>query len=133
MTASSFKFLSEVIDVKRVDATTRFVTTDGSRNDIDPFFKKTDYLKEIIYRDSNRPDEPLQIVTGCTCLEYDRMFTLVDSPRLEVGDRILYNNVGAYTMTLSPNSSGFGHGSMPWIHMERLPLCAAKAAPRILP
>lgn len=102
LTASCFKFLSEVIDVKKVDGKTRFVTSDGSRNDIDPFFKKTDYLKEILYQDTHRPNEPLQIITGCTCLEYDRLFTLFDKPSLEVGDRILYNNVGAYTMTLSP-------------------------------
>jgi len=101
LTASPFKFLSEVIDVKQVDAKTRFVTIDGSRNDVDPFFRKTDYLKEI-YTSGNRTIEPLQIVTGCTCLEYDRLFTLENEPRLEVGDRILYNNVGAYTMTLSP-------------------------------
>lgn len=102
LTASCFKFITEVIDVKRVDAKTRFITTDGSRNDIDPFFKKTDYLKEIFYTSGTRKIEPLQIVAGCTCLEYDRLFSLIDSPRLEVGDRIQYNNVGAYTMTLSP-------------------------------
>lgn len=102
LTASSFSFLSSVIDVKKVDTHTRFVTTDGSRNDIDPFFHKSDYIKEILPRSGNRPIEPLQIVAGCTCLEYDRMFTLIDKPRLETGDRILYHNVGAYTMTLSP-------------------------------
>lgn len=102
LTASAFKFLSEVIDVKQIDAKTRFVTTDGSRNDVDPFFRKADYLKEILYRNHDRPTAPLQIVAGCTCLEYDRLFTLADKPRLEVGDRILYNNVGAYTLTLTP-------------------------------
>ena len=102
LAASSFKFLTEVIDVKQVDAKTRFVTTDGSRNDIDPFFRKNDYIKDILLRDQDRPNEPLQIVAGCTCLEYDRLFTLIDQRRLEVGDRILYHNVGAYTMTLSP-------------------------------
>lgn len=102
LTASPFAFLSQVIDVKRVDAKTRFLTTDGSRNDIDPFFRKSDYLKEILPKTTGRQSEPLQIVAGCTCLEYDRMFSLVDKPRLEVGDRILYRNVGAYTMTLSP-------------------------------
>lgn len=102
LTASSFEFLSEVIDVEKVDTKNRFVTTDGSRNDIDPFFHKSDYIKDILPRSENRPIEPLQIVTGCTCLEYDRMFTLIDKPRLETGDRILYHNVGAYTMTLSP-------------------------------
>lgn len=102
LVASCFSFLSEVIDVKRVDSRTRFVTTDGSRNDVDPFFHKTDYLKEIIYRSEDRDVEPLQIVGGCTCLEYDRLFTLKDAKALEPGDRIIYNNVGAYTMTLSP-------------------------------
>lgn len=103
LTASAFKFLSEVIDVKQVDGATRFATTDGSRNDVDPFFHKADYLKQILYKDdaSRREQEPLQIIGGCTCLEYDRLFSLSDSPALEVGDRILYNNVGAYTLTLS--------------------------------
>ena len=102
LTASPFAFLSEVIDVKRVDSGTRFLTTDGSRNDIDPFFHKSDYIRKILYRSEDRSVEPLQIVAGCTCLEYDRMFSIEDMPRLEVGDRILYHNVGAYTMTLSP-------------------------------
>ena len=43
-----------------------------------------------------------QIVTGCTCLEYDRLFTLLNKPRLSVGDKIVYHNVGAYTMSLTP-------------------------------
>lgn len=102
LTASAFSFITEVIDVKRVDDKTRFVTTDGSRNDVDPFFRKNSYLHEIVMADSDRPIEPLQIVAGGTCLEYDRLFTLTDYPRLEAGDRIKYNNVGAYTMTLSP-------------------------------
>ena len=103
LTASPFSFLSEVVDVKWIDSRTRFVTTDGSRNDIDPFFRKTDYIKDVLYvNDVSRLDEPRQIIAGCTCLEYDRLFTLYDAPRLEPGDRILYHNVGAYTMTLSP-------------------------------
>ena len=94
--------MTEVIDVKKVDDKTCFVTTDGSRNDIDPFLRKNDYLKEIVYQDLDRQVEPLQIIGGCSCLEYDRLFVLRNSKALEVGDRIVYNNVGAYTMTLSP-------------------------------
>lgn len=105
LTASSFSFLSEVIDIKRVDEKIVFVTTDGSRNDVDPFFRKTDYIKELILKDGmgvKRRKIPLQVVSGCSCLEYDRLFNLKDYPKLEAGDRILYKNVGAYTMTLSP-------------------------------
>lgn len=101
LVASSFAFLSEVIDVKHVEDDLWFATTDGSRNDLDPFFKKNGYLSEVLYA-LVTPVVKEQIVSGCTCLEYDRMFTLTDKPLLSVGDRIYYRNVGAYTMCLSP-------------------------------
>lgn len=101
LVASCFSFLSEVIDVKHVEEKLWFITTDGSRNDLDPFFKKSSYLSEIIYNQEN-PEVQQQIISGCTCLEYDRMFTLEHRPLLSVGDRIHYRNVGAYTMCLSP-------------------------------
>jgi len=101
LVASCFSFLSEVIDVKQVEPDLWFITTDGSRNDVDPFFRKTSYLDEEFYfKDTNPVKE--QIVSGCTCLEYDRLFSLIDKPLLSVGDRILYRNVGAYTMCLTP-------------------------------
>ena len=99
--SSCFAFLSEVIDVKHVEDKLWFVTTDGSRNDLDPFFKKSGYLNEIIYKQEKSIVDQ-QIVSGCTCLEYDRMFTLENKPLLSVGDRIYFRNVGAYTMCLSP-------------------------------
>ena len=101
LVASCFAFLSEVIDVKHVEEKLWFATTDGSRNDLDPFFKKSGYLSEVLYAHET-PVVKEQIVSGCTCLEYDRMFTLTDKPLLSVGDRIYYRNVGAYTMCLSP-------------------------------
>lgn len=101
LVASCFSFLSEVIDVKQVEKNCWFVTTDGSRNDVDPFFRKSSYMTEILSKDvGNMVDE--QIVSGCTCLEYDRLFSLKQQPLLAVGDQILYKNVGAYTMCLSP-------------------------------
>lgn len=103
LVASCFSFLSEIIDVKHVEDRCYFLTTDGSRNDIDPFYRKTSYMTEII-ADDDAPGMIVeeQIVSGCTCLEYDRLFSLRQSPLLQIGDRILYKNVGAYTMCLSP-------------------------------
>lgn len=101
LVASCFSFLSEVIDVKQVEPDLWFITTDGSRNDVDPFFRKSAYLDEEFYSKDTEPVKE-QIVSGCTCLEYDRLFTLYDKPLLSVGDRILYKNVGAYTMCLTP-------------------------------
>ncbi|MDO4512392.1 MAG: diaminopimelate decarboxylase, partial [Bacteroidales bacterium] len=102
LVASCFSFISEVIDVKHVENDLWFITTDGSRNDIDPFFKKSGYLSEVVCRKEGQPVVKSQVVSGCTCLEYDRMHTLSEQPLLSVGDRIRYNNVGAYTMCLSP-------------------------------
>lgn len=101
LVASCFSFLSEVIDVKQVEPDLWFITTDGSRNDVDPFFRKTSYLDEEFYFEETEIAKE-QIISGCTCLEYDRLFSLIDKPLLSVGDRILYRNVGAYTMCLTP-------------------------------
>lgn len=101
LVASCFSFLSEVIDVKHVEENQWFVTTDGSRNDIDPFFRKSGYMTEII-SDGTGKVVDVQVVSGCTCLEYDRLFTISNQPLLSVGDRIWYKNVGAYTMCLTP-------------------------------
>ena len=101
LVASCFSFLSEVIDAKQVEKDTWFITTDGSRNDVDPFFRKSGYMDEELYSQSASTVKK-QIIAGCTCLEYDRLFTLENKPLLSVGDRILYHNVGAYTMCLTP-------------------------------
>lgn len=104
LVASCFAFMSEVIDVKHVEEKLWFATTDGSRNDVDPFFKKSGYLVDVLYQreTDDRAFVEKQIVSGCTCLEYDRMHIMQDMPLLRVGDRLYYNNVGAYTMCLSP-------------------------------
>lgn len=101
--ASGFDYVMEVIDVKEHDDKI-YVCTDGTRNDVDPFFHKSDYFKDIIYKNLQRNiADKTQIVSGLSCLEYDRLFQLpVGSKRLEPGDRIIFHRVGAYTMTLSP-------------------------------
>lgn len=102
LTASAFDFLSTVIDVKKTKDNL-YVTTDASRNDLDPTYNKTDYIKEIIYTEElERKQREEQIICGCTCLEFDRLFTIKQAPELVVGDIVLYHNVGAYTMCLTP-------------------------------
>lgn len=101
LVASCFSFLSEVIDVKHIERDRWFLTTDGSRNDVDPFFRKSSYMTELL-TDGRGEVVKEQVVSGCTCLEYDRLFTIEDKPLLKVGDHILYKNVGAYTMCLTP-------------------------------
>ena len=99
--ASAFSYVTSVIDTKKVDGKL-IVSTNGSRNDIDPLFSKSNYLKEIIHKQQNTNFISTQIITGATCLEFDKIFSIENSQELHCGDLIKYNNVGAYTMCLTP-------------------------------
>lgn len=101
LVANAFHFLSSVVDTKTV-ADRRVVTTDGSRIYVDPLFKKNSYHYEVLPTDASRSIEPLQTVCGGTCLEFDHLFDIQSGAELRPGDRLLYKNVGAYTMTLTP-------------------------------
>lgn len=99
--AQPMKYITSVIDIKNLGSR-RIVATDGTRNDVDPLFTKSNYLKEVIYNHSSGPIVQEQVIAGSSCMENDKLFTLVNEKELRVGDMILYNNVGSYTMCLSP-------------------------------
>lgn len=101
LAASVFNYYSSIIDIKYIKDN-RILVSDGSRNDIDPLFHKTSYFFEVINETTKRDIEEKQVVVGCTCLENDRLFEMERQTKLNVGDVIKYNFVGAYTMCLSP-------------------------------
>lgn len=94
---------TSVIDVKDT-LQHRYIVTDGSRTNIDPFFRKTDYRYRLETGSDEEPEKRLkaQVICGYTCMENDRLFTAADGPELQPGDRIIYEKVGAYTMCLTP-------------------------------
>lgn len=96
---SPIDFVCTVVDVKDTFSK-RIVTVNGSRNNIDPFFKKTSYFYSV--KSKNEKIIPEQIICGYTCLDYDRIFKLENEKELFIGDEIIFNKVGAYTMSLSP-------------------------------
>lgn len=94
-----------ITSVKDVKVTTRniFVVTDGSRTQIDPLMTKHSYFCDIeLHEPQERDTVDKQIVSGFTCMEHDRLFTLENYARLTPKDRIIYHKVGAYTMCLTP-------------------------------
>lgn len=102
LVASAFDYVSKVIDVKQHGGK-YYITTDATRNDIDPFFHKTDYFKSLFMQGASPAVNQQQIVAGSTCLEYDRLFTIPPRQQLlQEGDRIVFHRVGAYTMALTP-------------------------------
>lgn len=89
-------YVTSVIDVK--DTTyNRFVVTDGSRLNIDPFMCKNSYTY-CIKNNKKTTKAKKQIICGYTCIENDRLFVAKDEIELSVGDNIVYDRVGAYTI-----------------------------------
>ena len=94
-------YITSVVDVKRTSKNV-FVVTDGSRTQIDPLMHKTSYFYDVERHSTNRKLCKKQTISGFTCMENDRLFTISDDLEILPGDKIVYHKVGAYTMCLSP-------------------------------
>lgn len=93
-------YVTTVVDVKDTEIN-RFVVTDGTRTSIDPLMTKSAYFHSFI-TDGERIVHPKQVICGYTCMEHDRLFTAINEHELSIGDKIIYDKVGAYTMCLTP-------------------------------
>lgn len=112
--ATAISYWTSVVDIKDT-VYNRFVITDGGRTQIDPMFRKTSYFYEICVDNyENRNIHPKQVISGFTCVESDRLFTLNDYPELKEGDRIVYHKIGAYTYTSASQFIKF----LPSIYVE---------------
>ena len=102
------EYVTSVTDVKDTNRN-RFVITDGSRIHVDPLMSKKSYFYHVEYEESakQRMQQKKQVISGFTCMENDRLFELADGPELQMGDRIVYEKVGAYTMCLAPLFIGY--------------------------
>lgn len=90
---------TSVLDVKDT-ASSRIVTTDGSRIYLDPLWKKKGYKLEIHQKEPSNAILEKQILCGYTCMDHDRIMVLEDREELRRGDEIVYMREGAYSMTL---------------------------------
>lgn len=98
---ASVDYCTTVIDTK-ITKNNFFVLLDGSRIHIDPLMRKERYTYHIQRNKSVKKTENInQILCGFTCMEGDRFFVLNDQP-LKIGDKVIFQKVGAYTMGLSP-------------------------------
>lgn len=97
--ASPVSFVSSVIDAKEIHRG-RIVTTDASRVMLDPLWRKKSYLYQTLANADMPVYEGVQTICGYTCMEHDRIMHLKDKPLLQVGDKIIYQKVGGYTVTL---------------------------------
>ena len=95
-------YVTGVVDVRDIGKE-RYLITDGSRFHVDPTMIKNSYLFHLeLQGEGGRRRMARQCVSGFSCMEADRLFEYENGPELREGDRIVYENVGGYTMSLSP-------------------------------
>lgn len=96
---STTDLVTTVLDTKETSSAC-IVTTDGSRIHIDPLWKKNRYRYVIVPNETRLPtSKKKQVICGYTCMDHDRIMSLEDERVLQPGDQIVYQRVGAYTMT----------------------------------
>lgn len=100
--SSATTFVTSIIDVRDIRGS-RYLISDGSRFNIDATMIKSSYLYHTELQPGKvRKNLESQVITGYTCMECDRLFEMKDLPELFTGDRIVYENVGGYTLSLNP-------------------------------
>ncbi|MCE5187373.1 MAG: hypothetical protein LLF76_14735 [Planctomycetaceae bacterium] len=100
MVADCVSFVAKVASVKTI-AGRLFVTVDGSAFHAKPTFHSLNMPHQIITKDDNRSVQTFSVV-GSTCMEKDILLTDITAPLPSVGDYIKIDNVGAYTLVMSP-------------------------------
>jgi len=100
MAANTLSFVTKVVSVKNIRSRI-FVVVDGSAFNTKPTFHKINHPYETIKEAPIEEYETYNIV-GSTCMEKDYLLTEVSGTKVEVGDYVKIDNVGAYTVVLSP-------------------------------
>lgn len=100
MVADCLSFITKVVGVKTIRGKV-FVTVDGSAFHTKPTFHNLNLPHQIITQNQERPLGNFDVV-GSTCMEKDILLKNIAAPLPEAGDYIRIDNMGAYTVVMSP-------------------------------
>lgn len=103
LVANTFEFYTKVINIKNIRGR-RIVTVSGSIFNISPVARSTNLPVSILRQnDGFEPSNTKEKfdVTGFTCIESDYLSKSVEGA-IEVGDYLVYNNVGSYSIVMKP-------------------------------
>ena len=98
--ATCAKYETKVISVKMI-RDVRVITVDGTLMHINPFMSNRIHTFNILGKRIREKSDNTQIICGCTCMERDYLAILDKSERIEIGDILSFENVGAYTMAFN--------------------------------
>ena len=101
ITADIMKFVAKVIDIKTVRSRTVALVS-GSVFNIKPTLNDKNLPIQVLSNNNQSESANGTIdIVGYTCMENDRLYKGYTGP-LDVGDYIVFDNVGAYTIVLKP-------------------------------
>jgi diaminopimelate decarboxylase len=100
MAANALSFITKVISIKEIRGRI-FVTVDGSAYNIKPTFHKINQPYQIIGKTNSKKRHAFSVV-GSTCMEKDYLLRGIMDTLPKTGDFIKIDNVGAYTVVLTP-------------------------------
>ena len=100
--ATTTQYICRVISTKDVGEL-RIVTVDGTLLHINPFMREREPKYSVVRNGAgvNRNKYSEQILCGSTCMENDRFFSLYNDEELIVGDEVVFDYSGAYTMAFN--------------------------------
>lgn len=104
--ANVFSYVSKIFQVKDI-AGQKFLTTDGTVFDVKPTLHSNN-LPHIFYTKECCNETYIANLVGSTCMEKDVILKEVEVPeRIEYGDYVKIDGVGAYTIVLTPTFINF--------------------------
>jgi diaminopimelate decarboxylase len=101
MAANAVRFVTQVVSVKTVRDKT-FVTVDGSAFNTKPTFHAINPPFEVLSEKKTSMSPRTFDVVGSTCMEKDILLKDITSPLPTAGDFLRIDNVGAYTVVMTP-------------------------------
>ncbi|MFF2755780.1 diaminopimelate decarboxylase [Psychrobacillus sp. NPDC058041] len=101
LVVDTFKFYCQVIDVKK-NRDEYFVLVNGSVHNIKPSISKKNTSMELLKVNCDDYQLKKYNVVGYTCMEKDYLMIDHVDEIPKVGDFLVFNNVGAYTIVLNP-------------------------------
>lgn len=99
--ADTLSFVTQVFEVKRID-NQRLAVVDGSIFNVKPTMHQRNHPFSVIKKESGAGPKVHYSIVGATCMEKDRLLHEIESVEIEREDFIRIENVGAYTVVMTP-------------------------------
>lgn len=99
--ADTLSFITQVFEVKRID-NQRLAVVDGSIFNVKPTLHQRNHPYTIIKKEIGAGPKVVYSIVGATCMEKDRLLQEIESVEIEREDFIRIENVGAYTVVMTP-------------------------------